>query len=199
MTSGRITPAALFAAASGQLDNFLAASTPGGIEAQEARGQAEQVRTQRLPKDFNGQTRGQFEKAGFVFGKDVDDLFVSVAYPPGWTGKATEHSMWSKIVDEQGRERVSVLYKAAFYDRSAHAGLCKRFGYTSDHSNVDQASRAPYEEKYAKIAHVVTDCGEEVGPRFEGLKSDEEAKAWLDSHYPDWRDPLAYWEAAHVG
>jgi hypothetical protein len=49
-----------------------------------------------------------------------DPLFCDATIPDGWTKKATEHAMWSSIVDTRGIEMVSVFYKAAFYDRSAH-------------------------------------------------------------------------------
>lgn len=39
MSEKNITPAAIQAAVSGNIENFIAASTPGGIEAQEAAGQ----------------------------------------------------------------------------------------------------------------------------------------------------------------
>lgn len=112
-----ITPAALRAIADGNLDNFIAASTPGGIEAQEKAGQSDLVHSSQLPKD--GCDRAQLETLGFTFGDDVDDLFVNVKFPPGWKLNPTDHSMWSELIDENGTVRGSVFYKAAFYDRRA--------------------------------------------------------------------------------
>ena len=43
--------------------------------------------------------------------------------PQGWTRRATDHDMHSEILDEAGKIRISVFYKAAFYDRRAHAEL----------------------------------------------------------------------------
>jgi len=60
---------------------------------------------------------------GIVFGEKVDDLFTSVTLPEGWHKEATEHAMWSKLIDDQGRERASIFYKAAFYDRSAFMSI----------------------------------------------------------------------------
>lgn len=45
-----------------------------------------------------------------------DRLFVKTILPEGWTKGASEHDMYSNVVDERGVERVSVFYKAAFYD-----------------------------------------------------------------------------------
>ena len=113
-------PAALSALVNGNITNAIVASTPGGIEAQEKAGQLALVASTDMPKELD---RAAFEALGFTFGEPVDELFVTATLPPGWKRQATDHSMWSKIVDEQGRERVAIFYKAAFYDRRAHARI----------------------------------------------------------------------------
>ena len=50
-------------------------------------------------------------------------MFTEATLPTGWKREPSEHPMWSYIVDERGIRRVSVFYKAAFYDRSAHASI----------------------------------------------------------------------------
>jgi hypothetical protein len=102
------------------MGNFLIAATPGGIEAQEAQGQREFVANETLPIDC---PKAELEALGFVFGAPVDDLFVSVQFPTGWEKIATDHSMWSDLVDEAGVTRGSIFYKAAFYDRRAFMRL----------------------------------------------------------------------------
>lgn len=116
----KMTPAAFAAAANGDLDNFFMAATPGGIEAQEAAGQATFVAQESLPKRIMDITREQLEALGFQFGEDLDDLFVTARLPKGWKKEAApDHSMWSYLIDENGKRRASIFYKAAFYDRSA--------------------------------------------------------------------------------
>jgi hypothetical protein len=73
-----------------------------------------------MPGDMKP-SREAFEAVGFKFGDKIDDLFLSAELPEGWTREATDHDMWSKILDADGVERVSVFYKAAFYDRCAFA------------------------------------------------------------------------------
>ena len=119
-----VNPAALSALAKGDLENFATASTPGGIEAQEKAGQALLVASANMPKSMSP-SREAFEALGFVFGTEVDELFLKAKLPPGWTRAATDHSMWSTIVDEKGRKRVEIFYKAAFYDRRADAHIVK--------------------------------------------------------------------------
>ena len=90
------------------------------IEASEARGQRELSDGSQLPSDISGD-KAELEKDGVVFGQpSVDDpLFLDVTLPDGWKIERTDHSMWSKLIDANGRERASIFYKAAFYDRRA--------------------------------------------------------------------------------
>lgn len=186
----RITPAVLGAALRGDLANAIAAMTPGGIEAQEAAGQRQLVRSSNLPKKCNYCTREQIEAMGVVFGADVDDLFIHATLPAGWALMPTDHSMWSTLRDERGRARASVFYKAAFYDREAFISIAqfitvKRTYDDTPHtvafvSNADGAKLFETERvgsfDYTAIDRVVS-----------------AATAWADEHYPDRQNPLAYW------
>lgn len=136
--------AALAAASRGDLANALVASTPGGIERQEAAGQRTLVDSAMLPKEISGATREQLTALGFKFGADVDELFVTCELPPGWTTRGTDHSMHSDLLDEQGRKRAGIFYKAAFYDRRADMSMerryrvdCYRDGSRADMRRVD--------------------------------------------------------------
>src|SRR6185436_8068032 len=40
---------------------------------------------------------------------------------------ATDHSMYTDLVDDKGRVRASIFYKAAFYDRKADISFKRRF------------------------------------------------------------------------
>lgn len=196
-----MTPAALSALLHGDTQNFITASTPGGIEAQEAAGQMEQSLLQTLPKD--NRDRESFEKLGFKFGKDADDIFIEVEFPKGWRKKTTDHSMWTKIIDDKGRERGSIFFKAAFYDRSAHVSLSRRFGVRQSYGEDVKETESVY----------ISDASNELKKRIEGfLKPDwndrEEAQErstkidsatkelndWLTNKYPNWQDVTAYWD-----
>lgn len=93
----------------------------GAILADEAQGQLELVRSMKLPTD--GSELAKVAELGIKFGPvDKDDpIFRDATLPAGWR-KVPEpsHSMWSYVVDEKGRRRADVFYKAASYDRHAH-------------------------------------------------------------------------------
>ena len=185
----------------------------GAIERSEARGQQLLVNSETLPHKFNSGTREQFEKMGIVFGEKADDIFSFVTLPQGWKKVATDHSMWSKLLDEQGRERASIFYKAAFYDRDAFLNISRRYSYSV------QPVCGWEDENYrsAEWQCVVKDCESiiwksepiEPEPKFDKENSkpwnawyDKKEKlskigiSWLNENYPDWESPLAYWSAA---
>jgi len=93
-------------------------AVPGGIQAQEAQGQRELVNAEVLPAKGDWE---QLEALGVKRGDYVkgDPMFVHAELPAGWKKQATDHSLWSDLVDETGKKRASIFYKAAFYDRDA--------------------------------------------------------------------------------
>ncbi len=122
-------------AAQPALDKLVASIN---IPAQERAGQAELLASSLLPLDLR-RRESDFAALGFVFHGLVEDdpLFQRVTLPPGWQREGTSHAMWSYITDEQGRRRVAVFYKAAFYDRGAHASLEPRFTITAREEDED--------------------------------------------------------------
>jgi hypothetical protein len=95
------------------------------ITGMEARGQRELVQSTDLPTESRWTADSEYEALGFTFGQPhaYDPLFRPATLPPGWKKVATDHAMHTDIVDEKGRRRASVFYKAAFYDRRASLSL----------------------------------------------------------------------------
>lgn len=174
----------------------------GMIESQEAAGQSGFVNSTTLPtKIMTENGKEILEKFGIIFGEVVEDdpMFQHVELPEGWTREGTGHNMHSNVLDERGRKRIGVFYKAAFYDRSAHLWVNGRYSSTYDYERS---------EKDKVYVGIVTDCDNTIweADPMPGIKEDGEenwdayrecqvvAKAWLNEHYPDWNDPAAYWE-----
>jgi hypothetical protein len=107
----------------GDADTFIAG--------QERAGQAQLVNSDRLPTD-RGDDQPWLD-LGFTFGEpDPDDpMFCPATLPPGWTRKGSDHAMWSHLLDEHGRRRAAIFYKAAFYDRSANMSMVTLWSYAS--------------------------------------------------------------------
>ena len=172
----------------GFLGEAMAKGASAAIEASESRGQTQFVASDVLPVKWLNGDKAVLEKEGVVFGAvcEGDCLFQEVALPAGWHKEATEHSMWSELLDHKNRVRAKIFYKAACYDRGAHISLATRFTYSG----------------YKFEGKTVVLDGEEIihelpitGDGYKGKQAAEErCLLWLTDKYPNWRDPAEYWD-----
>lgn len=205
------------------------------IENQEKRGQQSVVRNQQLPKRVNdtgmwevfsngitdnmdyderhkiltsnniAYTKEQYEKMGIVILGEYDELFYNVQLPDGWQIKATDHSMWNELIDNEGRKRANFFYKAAFYDRDAFTNFDTRFHIIVDHVapadadyDVWKCSDFKGVVKDGDIIIFETECVPSTGDYSKdddiknGLRN--KLEGYMKANYPDYRDINAYWE-----
>jgi hypothetical protein len=105
---------------------WLWGGNPEAIVAQERQGTNELLTSAYLPTDTGGSDE-EFRALGFVFGDlaPADPLFRLTEIPEGWRRQtaADADARGVVVVDERGITRVSVFYKAAFYDRGASMHL----------------------------------------------------------------------------
>lgn len=115
------------------LAEMVMRGSSNAIERQEATGQRELCNSQMLPVKggmyARYSTNDILRSWGVVLGDPCtdDELFRPCQLPDGWSIKPTGRSMWSGLLDERGRQRASIFYKAAFYDRKAHIILLGRY------------------------------------------------------------------------
>jgi len=187
----------------------LAGCQEGAIERQESRGQADIVNSDQLPvmgtpgHPMYGRPQPKQDAAwaatGIVFEPAGEGaLFRDVVLPEGWSKRGSDHAMWSYLLDDKGRERASIFYKAAFYDRRAHVRIEPRFSVRcgSDHeaelrwAELYDGGKKVFESKHISVPGMGWD---EVGA------ADGEAKAeviaWLKVRGVDGPidDPAAWW------
>lgn len=127
------------------------------IEAQEQAGQRQLVNSCQLPSKWNHKNwatlKEQYTKMGIKVietSKGDDTLFMDVELPNGWKKKGTDHSMWNELLDDKGRVRASIFYKAAFYDRDAHINFDRRFNFTVV-KWLQQEEKGHYEKRMVKV------------------------------------------------
>lgn len=164
-----------------------------------------------LPKDVDAQSREALEAAGVKFLGAVagDAIFQRAQLPPGWEVKRTDRSMWTKLCDEKGRERASIFYKAAFYDRSARMSVSCRFKidtyYNADSetiavARVNDQGTFPFESERLDNKTELDKYGNYVrekdayDPPSKRDQARAQCSAWLKEHYPDCDNPAAYWD-----
>ncbi len=130
---------------------------PESVAASESRGAAQIVASEQIPVEGLAELLPIMQLAGFTFpglrtvkgvprGSKDDELFVDAVFPKGWTRRRTEHAMHTDILDEKGRKRFGVFYKAAFYDRKAGIHACHRVhircrGFGPDYNNAKDTRR----------------------------------------------------------
>lgn len=164
------------------------------IENMEASGQKQLVASTSLPSELldngcDGEAKAMLVSWGFVFSDPdpSDPLFMPATLPPGWTKAGTDHDMWSDVLDDQGRKRIGVFYKAAFYDRKAHMRINARY-------REDYTSGATYDDDIT-IKVIDSKTGKELasftGPHRE---TSDKGRDFLTAHQDDWRNPK-HWDA----
>lgn len=172
------------------------------IYTQEAAGQQGFVNSDTLPtesKDYYFNCKEILEAAGVKFGEVVpgDPLFQFVELPVGWKKVATEHAMWSDLVDEKGRKRAAIFYKAAFYDRRASFNVTPRYGIVFDYGRLDQekvgVANVTDGDTVIHTTEPISVAGDAKDYEVSN-KATDVARHWLDEHYPDWKNPAAYWD-----
>lgn len=181
--------------------NMAGGSLEDIITAQESAGQSSLVNSSKLPSEMSTEDRQVLEQAGVVFGDSVpgDDMFVYVNLPEGWHKVATSHSMWSDLVDDKGRKRASMFYKAAIYDRYAYLNTNRRFEIGMDYDRSDQGVIVMFVTDGDTTVFTTKEypyTGEKYSEDYRSQESaaTDEVKAWLEEHYPKWKDASAYWD-----
>ena len=167
------------------MESLLTGDVSKAIENQEKRGQSALVNSSKLPIKYGrGDVKDTVEylnklKAiGIKVIEDKDDLFMEVELPTGWSLKRTDHSMWSNLVDNKGRERASIFYKSAFYDRDAFINFNRRFHISSEKHDYD-------EEQFEHQPEFITVGYEEVleevkEPRRNRYAYDDYGDYWIE-------------------
>ncbi len=146
-----------------------------------------------LPIDMLGVERADVEaKTGILFADDVSDLFVRVVLPAGWRKAATKDPRSLYLVDKRCRKRGVIFYKASFSDRSADLSWSPFYQSRQDHDVKNDCvwttiGNANGVEIYRH--RLDPPCGGK-----ETIAEHVRAHIWLDSEYPEWQDPLAYWD-----
>lgn len=159
--------------------------------------------------------RAWLEERGFELGEPFKDdpIFVPCKFPEGWTKKPSETNpyYWTDVIDQEGTVRLSMFYKAAIHDRSAWLKIITRYiaecPVGGERDSVEVLDRQedkvlyvqpidPYPPSLVgKEPDNFTEedrkaSGEWHRKRYEAIK---EAEAWIEDHYPGWKEGTAYW------
>lgn len=184
----------------GPFDLPILGGSASAIERMEADGQRQLLESCDLPT--KGSDDPEFLRLGFTFGEPhkADPLFRPATLPKGWKRAGTDHSMHTKIVDELGRERVGVFYKAAFYDRRADMRLATVSSYVS--SLLYYGGTPVLDGEWATVEAVIDAARGEIARERESLElwqrpdvAARQDKKYLDDRIAECRASIAKAEA----
>lgn len=163
---------------------------------QEAQGQTELATGTSLPTDMEKTDRDALKEAGVKFGPRADNpLFTYVVLPTGWYIDASDHSMWSYLMDDKGRRRASIFYKASFHDQRAFLRTERRFSVRYDYDRAEEMGEAVAKVlDVDKVIHLTDPIviTEENKFAVSGQAS-QLGWQWLNERFPRWEDASAYW------
>ncbi len=121
-----------------------------------------------------------------------------VLLPDGWTAKEIPRGLYTELLDTEGRRRavVSVGLAALFGDPPLSL-LTRYAAEEAFHPDIAAGTRtyAAIDRQQAGDPLFVSASLYRREKEPQALQARAEAEAWLDRHFPAWRDPLAYWDA----
>lgn len=168
--------------------HLIGSMSPGYVEDMEAAGQRQIVHSDRVPTEGSE----ALVELGFTLGDQDphDDLFRAASMPAGWKREGSDHAMWSYILDDLGRRRVSIFYKAAFYDRRAfcRAETVRSYADALMHSR----QRPVFDDTWCTRSTLRNALGEIRGQRAERVELYERSTVeWAAEELPKCRAQLA--------
>jgi len=141
-------------------------------------------------------------------------LFCTVEAPEGWEVVRTDHHLWTHLLDDLGRRRMTIFYKSAFYDTDAFLNVCPRFRvfHSYGYEFGDEKHRILITDGNKRIwsgrPFLSPDCPEELE------RGSQEIRDWYDArdakmkervdaareillrHHPYADQPIEAWEQA---
>jgi len=147
----------------------------------------------------------ELEGLGFTLTRELGEVMFMAYLPDGWRKLPTDHHMYFVVKDDKSRIRATIMQKITLRDADANFRLECRYQTEWKTSIADTDGH-----KWCYVA--VVDCGKEiyktsvvrdddplVKRRWLETTEDEKsladiANAWLTAVYPDWKNPLAYWD-----
>lgn len=140
--------------------------------------------------------RQYLEREGVVFHEECDpkSLFLDVTLPEGWRRKSGEGA-WSYLIDDRMRTRAIIFCDASIFDPDVFLELTSRYTWQRDMSERESTNIVHIMDGVTRLHTIREDIPSDETKRYGALTAiGEAAKKWLDAHYPNWRDPSAYWD-----
>lgn len=133
-----------------------------------------------------------FVDLGFTFRVLSDSDLCLATLPTGWKSVA-DKDCWINLIDEKDRKRGSYIYES---NANNFIDLKTRFYISVDFDPDDstQALRYYFVRDHANGRPLFCAGSYSSVDPLKAIKFSIIAKSFLKEHYPDWEDPIKYWE-----
>ncbi len=145
-----------------------------------------------LPCEMHPNSKS-FEAVGFIFEEiPGDSVLCHATLPAGWRTEF-DGVHWTELLDEKGRKRGSSFYKSAFWDRNGHMSLDCRFSIGYERSDETDITTIFIRDYQGNNIYTIGSTTCRWGDK-EYRKLKKRAEGYMKEHYPDWKNPVAYWD-----
>lgn len=151
-------------------------------------------------------TKECYDRLGITVLSESGNAMYSVQLPDGWTIESTDHPMWNNLLDDKGRNRAKVFYKACcgimdeaditfntryyiFVDTVSQEGDWRQkmesgyIGYIKDRDNDSVIYQT---DKFEGTTEVLNDSDIRRDVR-------KVLEKYMEKNYPEYEDIFAYW------
>lgn len=158
----------------------------------------EEVRNNKPSRDFDllpkkmTPEKEVWESLGFVFTDRENDVMYNATLPEGWSEIQQIPDNIFIIYDKEMNERAIYYYYPS--KKEAEMKMLPRFDIEFDIEQdiicMDFTNKVWVKD--SRKNSIVYDAGIGCNAEFHKLK--EKATKWLNTNYPEWRDPSKYWD-----
>lgn len=148
--------------------------------------------TLMLPRDLRPNKKS-FESVGFTFEDVGDDVLYQATLPEGWKLEQTS-PYWNNLIDEKDRKRGYSFYENVL-ERTGRMSLSRRFIISAVFTNSEDPQSSitvSVKDFNGTIVFPAGECNEFFTPEYETLI--QKCTQFLESNYPEWKDPDKYWD-----
>lgn len=174
------------------LMGMITGSGSKGLDIVQNHEQQRAIAEHLLPYEMHPNSKS-FEAVGFIFEEiPGDSVLCHATLPAGWRTEF-DGVHWTELLDEKGRKRGSSFYKSAFWDRNGHMSLDCRFSIgdeRSDETGITTIFIRDYQGD--NIYTIGSTTSRRDDKEYKKLK--KRAEGYMKEHYPDWKNPVAYWD-----
>lgn len=82
-----------------------------------------EARKGQVPSDISKETRSKLEEMGFVIDEPSNYFMTRCKFPNGWTTRTSPDPRHITILDNTGKERITMFVKDTVYDQYAYLNI----------------------------------------------------------------------------